>query len=308
MKAGWARCGPVKSCAPALLAAVLLLAPVASAAGVPVGAREANRALRFWTPSRMRAARPLEFSPQGRREAGKRASKAGAVDFESVAEPASPSMRRNGVIFFIAGGYPARCSGTSVQAPNRSLVFTAGHCVDDGGGPHNWSDRFWIFVPGYRYGQRPFGVFPAQRIDATREWVSRGSEDADVGAAVVGRNESGELLQDAVGGDRVAWNLPARQRFEVHGYPAAPPFNGETQRRCVDTPFLGHDLLSFIEPGPLNLAVSCNVTGGASGGGWTIDGNVLDGVTDYGYPEDPLTDFGSYFGTEVGRLYGRMSR
>ena len=45
-----------------------------------------------------------------------------------------------------------------------------------------------------------------------------------------------------------------------------------------------------------------------SGGGWTIHGNVLNGVTDYGYTEDPATDFGSYFGREVGRLYKRVAR
>jgi V8-like Glu-specific endopeptidase len=291
-----------------LLAALLLSVP-AGAAGAPAGHAVVNRALRYWTPARMRAARPLEPSPAPRHAAAPAGVAQPSVGFaEKVADPTSPAMRRNGVVFFIADGYPSRCSGTSVQAPNRSLVITAGHCVNAGGRRHGWYRRLWIFVPGYRYGQRPFGIFPARRIDATSGWVARETENADVGAAVVGRNESGELLQDAVGGDRIAWGLPARQRFEVHGYPAAAPFNGETQRRCRDAPFRGHDFLSYLEPGPLDLAVSCDVTGGSSGGGWTIHGNVLDGVTDYGYPEDPLTDFSAYFGKEVARLYGRMSR
>lgn len=93
--------------------------------------------------------------------------------------------------------------------------------------------------------------------------------------------------------------------FDVHGYPAAPPFDGETQRACSDVPFLGHDARSFLSPGPLNLAVDCNVTGGASGGGWTIAGEILNSVTNYGYPGDPDTDFGAYFGREAGQLFQR---
>jgi hypothetical protein len=35
---------------------------------------------------------------------------------------------------------------------------------------------------------------------------------------------------------------------------------------------------------------------------------MLNSVTDYGYPRDPATDYGSYFGQEVARLYGRVAR
>jgi V8-like Glu-specific endopeptidase len=225
--------------------------------------------------------------------------------FGEVVDPTTVESRRNGVIFFKAEGGLARCSGTSVNAPNFSVVFTAGHCVNSGGPWGQWYRGQWVFVPGYRYGQRPFGVFPATWIDTTRQWVSTGSENFDVGAAVVTRNERGERLADAVGGAGIAWGLKADQAFDVHGYPAGPPFDGETQHLCAQTPFLGHDSQSFLFAGPLNLAVECNVTGGASGGGWTIRGDVLNSVTNYGYGDDPATDFGAYFGKEVARLYGR---
>jgi len=51
-----------------------------------------------------------------------------------------------------------------------------------------------------------------------------------------------------------------------------------------------------------------NATAKKAGGGWTIDGNVLNGVTDYGYGDDLTTDFGAYFGTEVAHLYGRVAK
>ncbi len=130
-------------------------------------------------------------------------------------------------------------------------------------------------------------------------------QNFDVGAAVVARNERGQRLVDAVGGAGIAWGLKAKQVFDVHGYPVAPPFDGETQRLCAQTPFLGHDAQSFLWPGPLDLAVDCDVTGGASGGGWRIRGGLLNGVTDYGYGDDRATDFSAYFGKEVGRLFAR---
>jgi V8-like Glu-specific endopeptidase len=306
----------------ALLAAV---AGTAARAAVPVPTRSARQARRFWTQARMESAKPVQVAPpaaaHGNRPAAgaaphRVASTAPPTDpapgsgFAQVADPTAPEFRQNGVIFFQAGLFElGRCSGTAVSAPNRSVVFTAGHCVHSPGGRHGeWYEGNWVFVPGYRYGQRPFGVFPAKWLDTTEGWFSAGSENEDVAAAVVGRNERGERLEDAVGGAGIAWNLKAAQVFDVHGYPAEAPFDGETQRLCSQTSFLGHDPASVFSNGPFNLAVECEVTGGASGGGWTIHGDVLDGVTDYGYEDAPAIDYGSYFGREVGRMYELVKR
>jgi V8-like Glu-specific endopeptidase len=283
----------------------------------------ARQALRFWTPARMRRARPLDASPsqvrglargstarsddsEGR---GLEADAEARSEFAAVADPTAPGFRQNGVIFVVLPGSSglARCSGTSVNAANLSVVFTAGHCVNEGNA-RRWFDRDWVFVPGYHNGVRPFGVFVAKWLGATAHWVNGGSENADVGAAVVSRNEFGQRLGEAVGGDGIAWGLSPDQVFDVHGYPAEPPFDGSTQRVCSETAFLGHDLASFLWPGPLNLALSCDVTGGASGGGWTIHGNLLNSVTNYGYGDDRTTDFGAYFGRAVKALYEEASR
>jgi len=270
----------------------------------------------------MRAAKPLELGrpePQvrsgGRRgghgKSRRIAARAGTFgsDFEQVADPAAPEFRVNGAIFISFGifGY-ARCSGTAVHSRNASVVVTAGHCINSGGKGGRWFAGNGVFVPAYRYGQRPFGVFPARWIDTTKQWRANGSENFDVGAMVVGRNEAGEKLVDAVGGAKIAWNLKAHQTFDIHGYPAEEPFDGETQRICRGTPFLGHDVNSFAFPGPLNLAVACGLTGGASGGGWTVEGGTLNSVTDYGYFDERSPAFGPYFGNEVRRLFGRAAR
>jgi hypothetical protein len=305
-------------------------APAAGASparGGAVANFSARQAARFWTPQRMRMAKSAEVQPgaaegpipalPGSAAAGEphrvpplapRLGASASSATETVPDPTGPLVRQNGVIFFEFFFFLERCSGTSVSAPNFSVVFTAGHCIDSGGPRgHGYGGR-WIFVPGYRYGQRPYGVFPAKWLDTTKGWVTTGSENFDVGAAVVGRNEKGQRLADAVGAAGIGWGLKASQFFDIHGYPAEQPFDGETQQLCSQTPFLGHDPASFRHAGPLNLAVDCEVTGGSSGGGWTIGGDILNSVTDYGYPSDAATDFGPYFGAEVARLYKRAAR
>jgi V8-like Glu-specific endopeptidase len=308
-----------------LIASTFVAAPNAEAADRIVSSK-ANAALRFWTPARMKQAQPLDLRKPGQAKIGlDRKLARGEVphlfpslapsgkatsssSFETVPDPTATTTRQNGAIFIETPFGLGRCSGTSVNAPNYSVVFTAAHCIHSGGRRGRWIDFRWVFVPGYRYGQRPFGVFPAKWIDTTRQWRTSGSENFDVGAAVVSRNGRGQLLAKTVGGTGIAWGLKQKQIFDVHGYPAAPPFDGETQRLCTQTPFLGHDPRSFLMPGPLNLAVDCNVTGGASGGGWTIRGDILNSVTNYGYGDDLATDFGAYFGKEVGRLFHRAGQ
>lgn len=293
----------------ALIASLVLLASTSSANALVAPGGQTQQALRFWTPARMQAAKPLDLRLPGSGKIALGGPASASSAFETVPDSTVSDTRVNGAIFIETPFGLGRCSGTSVNAPNYSVVFTAGHCVNTGGPHGRWMDFRWVFVPGYRYGQRPFGVFPAKWLDTTRKWRTTGSENFDVAAAVVTRNQRGRLLAKAVGGTGIAFGLKARQVFDVHGYPVEEPFDGETQQVCRQTPFLGHDARSFLSPGPLNLAVDCDVTGGASGGGWTIsDGKVLNSVTNYGYGDDPDTDFGAYFGKEVASLYHRAAQ
>lgn len=299
-----------------------------TAAAATVVPATAQDAVAFWTAERMRRAKPLDVQAPKRPAIGLRQRPAGVASgsshvypplqpsgtatasskSETVPDSTAPTTRQHGVVFLVTPFGLGRCSGTSVNAPNLSVVITAAHCVHTGGRRGSWIDFRWVFVPGYRYGQRPFGVFPAKWIDTTRRWRATASQNYDVGAAVVSRNGRGERLAEAVGGTGIAWGLKPRQVFDIHGYSAEPPFNGQTQSVCTDTPFLGHDALSILSPGPLNLAAECDVTGGASGGGWMIGKGILNSVTSYGYAGDPATDFGPYFGKEVGRLFKRARR
>ncbi|HTR74734.1 MAG TPA: hypothetical protein VMH33_05685 [Solirubrobacterales bacterium] len=273
-------------------------------AGPSVSFREeAAAARRFWTSARMEAARPVEGTGP--------AAHASALNpvltatSETIEDPTEPQYRVNGAIFINEGGGYGRCSGTSVVSPNKSVVITAGHCVYDDG---IWSTGKWVFVPGYHHGERPFGTFTAHWLGTTPAWHGHENENFDVGAAVVGRNEKGQTLAAAVGADRVATGLSPNQTFDAFGYPVEHPFNGGTLQVCRSATYEGHDFGSFFEPGPLDLAISCDDSAGGSGGGWVIEGDVVNGVTTYGYPEDPFTNFGPYFGRDVAHLYTRAKR
>jgi hypothetical protein len=218
---------------------------------------------------------------------------------ESVTvDPTAAGLTVNGAIFIREPAGYGRCSGTSVVAPNKSLVITAGHCVFDEG---HWSGRRWVFVPGYHHGERPFGTFIAHWLGTTPQWRKSGNSNFDVGAAVVGRNERGELLAEAVGADRLVTGRHP-QSFDVYGYPVAHPFNGGTLQLCQGAVRTGSDLEALLAPGPLEIGVACEVSGGSSGGGWFTEGNLLDGVTSNGYDDDLKTVYGPYFGAAVGHL------
>lgn len=267
-------------------------------------AEHAAAARRFWTPARMRAARAIQGTPPAHASGLDPVLTASSA---TIDDPTEPKYRVNGVIFISEGsgiGF-GRCSGTSVVSPNESVVITAGHCVYDEG---IWSDRKWVFVPAYHHGERPFGTFTAHWLGTTPAWHAHENENFDVGAAVVGRNEEGQTLAAAVGADRLKTGLSPEQTFDVYGYPVEKPFNGGTLQVCRETGFLGHDFGSLFEPGPLDLAISCDDSAGGSGGAWVIDGNVVNSVTTYGYPSDPFTNFGPYFGEDVAKLYARAKQ
>jgi V8-like Glu-specific endopeptidase len=307
------------------LIAFLVFAVAATSAqasdGVSVSAAaRPGQARSFWTPARMRRARPipapsaaasprLAHSSSAPGASARPTEPAGAVAssaIETVPDPTAPGLSQNGAIFIVGrSGTLARCSGTAVNAPNYSVVITAGHCVHEG---RHWFGNKWVFVPGYRFGERPLGTFVAKWLGSTPQWIGSENPNFDVGAAVVSRNERGQRLAEAVAADDIAWNLPPNQVFDVYGYPVAPPFDGSTLQHCAPTPFEGHAFFSFLSPGPLNLAVQCNTSPGASGGGWVISGsNVLNGLTADGFPEDD-TDYGPYFGKEVAKLFARAAK
>jgi hypothetical protein len=121
-----------------------------------------------------------------------------AFDRYEVAPPYTEFPKStHGKVFFTdpSTGTNYVCSGTALSSENRSVVWTAAHCVNGGGGP--WYTN-WLFAPARRDGSNPYGTFAARELWSTSGWASGGDISYDLGAAVVNVS-GGSLLVNAVG-------------------------------------------------------------------------------------------------------------
>lgn len=288
----------------ALIAAIAVVAPSLAAASSrrvsprgQAGPGEVARTLAYWTPERMRAARPLD-GPTPIEDLA-------SASFAPVAEPSVPPFADNGRLFVRQGSEQGFCSATAINSPTRQLILTAAHCLNTGPrgvlGRTTWSQKV-VFVPAYTDGLAPFGAFVAHRNDVhvSKQWIKLGNPNFDIGAAQVQPNAEGANVADAVGGGAtIALDLSRKQRFQTFGYP------GRVKRmQGCQSPYVGDDSTTYGIPGPPTIAIRCRWAPGASGGGWLIDeGRTIDGLTSYAKRRDLRHTFGPYFSKEnVGAL------
>jgi hypothetical protein len=269
---------------------------------------EAARVARYWTPARMRSARPLDEGaggPVGRSSLTGPRGNIATASYAGVPDASVPPFPVNGRLFLEQGPIRAYCSGTAIDSPTRQLVLTAGHCVNSG--PldrqrHSIWSRYLAFVPAYNDGVAPFGVFVARRgaVYSPRPWVRSGNPNFDIGAFLTDPNANGQNVADAVGGGAtIVTDRDRRQQFQTFGYP------GKIRRlQECDSPYVGDDALTYRLPGPPTMAIGCYWRPGASGGGWLIsNGTEIDGLTSYSHRHNHTHTFGPYFGSgNVGKL------
>jgi V8-like Glu-specific endopeptidase len=262
----------------------------------------------YWTPERMRNAKPAD---KAFREPGKETDqdvrpgpaadlttpakgKAGADDARA-AVTATPTL---GKIFFHdqTDGEDYVCSGSTINNPTANLVSTAGHCVHHGDGGA-WHSQ-WRFVPYYDHGATPYGVWYAHWLTTFNGWTEDGDYDWDVAYVNVWDN-GGALLVQQVGGNGLRVNYPKTVYVTIMGYPAEPPFDGQWQYYCQGNtyPRWFTDQIGF----------DCLMTGGSSGGPFfqDYDGYLgyVNGVISNGPDE---TSYSPYFDTDVANLYNEV--
>jgi hypothetical protein len=286
--------------APALLACLVL---PAAAAAAPVQQHRlsgsAGSIASYWTPARMRAAQPADrvIGASGPSKPKKLSGMATWSSFEVGSPYTDQPTSTNGKVFFTLGGTDYVCSGTALLSANKSVVWTAGHCVNEGPGAYATK---WAFVPAYKDGAAPFGVYVARALLTTPQWANSGDLGYDEGAAVVSP-ANGVALTDAVGGRGIAFGYDRTEEYQSHGYPAAPPFNGERQWVCDSSLNL-----SDVREAPATMGIGCNMTGGSSGGGWIV-GSDLYSVNSYGYSSQPNVMYGPYMDSVAQSLYTAAS-
>ncbi len=323
-----------------LLALSALAIPQAAAASAETARMRVHQPLTkvedYWTKSRMRAADPVPTEvPGAPRTAAAPADDAGAPSYvrpaapgsdggaqllrgeagaatgasrtaTPVLDPTAPKIRAHGKVFFtvVGGTDPGDfvCSGTAVNSRNKSVVMTAGHCVYDVVTAGGKSKNF-VFAPAYAAGATPYGKWPAKSLATTRQWKRQGNLRYDVAAAIVKRNESGQRLGSVVGGRGIGFDQPRDQTYDVIGYPQLTPFDGTVEHECV-SPYRGSD--SAGSKGPAPMKVDCDMTPGASGGGWIVGDKTLVSLTSYSYGEEYNPNgklYGPYFSTTAKKLY-----
>ena len=286
--------------APALLACLLLPAAADAAQLQRHSVTQAASAVAsYWTPAKMRAAKPADkvLSPSGKVRSKPPKQATAWSSFEVTTPYTDFPTSTHGKVFFTLGGVDYVCSGTALLSSNKSVVWTAGHCVNEGPGAFATQ---WAFVPAYKDGSAPFGVFAATDLLTTAAWGNGGDFSYDEGAAVVGP-ANGRSLTDAVGGRGITFSYNRSQHYQSHGYPAAPPFNGERHWVC-DSPLATSD----ASASPATMGIGCNMTGGSSGGGWIV-GSDLYSVNSYGYSNQPNVMYGPYMDSVAQSLYTAAS-
>jgi hypothetical protein len=288
----------------ALMVVLVTWGMLASVASASVESKRVNQSraevVSYWTPERMRNAKPADRQIGGKPVPNAKGGKPGTGTKPGSAVEVTSSYTTfptstNGKVFFTENGLNYVCSGTALASGNESVVWTAGHCVNEGPGDYVTN---WAFVPAYKDGAQPLGKFAAKSLLTTSQWASSGNFSYDLGAAVVSPNA--QTLQATVGGGRTPAFGAASQLYSSFGYPAASPFNGQRLWHC-DSGLYMND--GGANGDPQTMGIQCNMTGGSSGGGWIGNDGRLYSVNSYGYSSLKNVMFGPRQGSVAQDLY-----
>jgi V8-like Glu-specific endopeptidase len=209
--------------------------------------------------------------------------------------------RTTGRVFFTMGGVGYACSGSTVGGASPSVVVTAAHCVSDGAGA--WAAQ-WRFVPGYRAGRAPYGVYRAATFYVARGWASGADENDDVAFVVTRPVAAGGRAVGTVAGEQPVSFGPRGGPAAVFGYPALRPYDGSRLDYCTGR----------VSPDPYGGAdagLSCAMTEGDSGGPWLSSFNprtgagTITGVTTFKYSGESRMLYSANLGSVAQALYTR---
>lgn len=211
---------------------------------------------------------------------------------QSITLAAAQQPSQVGAIFSgsIADGH--HCTASVVDSPAGDLIVTAAHCLSSGGADGT------SFVPDYRDGTAPYGVWQVSQVLEDDAWTSSQDPDHDVAFAVVAPL-NGKSLESVVGSYNLDTSGVTDAQVQITGYPEStdePISCTGSSQTFTDT----------------QLTVDCTgYADGTSGSGWVENydpGNgtgTLVGVIG-GYETGGDSDDVSYtalFGTSVETLY-----
>jgi len=214
-----------------------------------------------------------------------------------TAEPASFG-KRVGALFSHDTKGDHFCTASAVDSPGRNLIITAAHCVHSGRGGAYLSNL--VFVPGYRNGNAPYGVWKVKTQFVDDRWASDSDPDLDVGFAVL-QPLNGKNIADVLGSNLLGINQGFGNIVRVTGYPTS----ADEPVTCINR---------TTRELKYQMRFACNgYPPGTSGSPWlthydpkTKRGEVIGVIGGYqlGGLEDAVS-YSSYFDDDVRKLYER---
>lgn len=281
-----------------------------------------DRVVEFWTAERISKAQPRDvvFDPSGRRLPSS-AKRPATTDVVGASWSGGGVVAATtGRVFFSMGSSYYLCSGSVVTDTrmDRSIVLTAAHCAYDEEN-EAFADN-WMFVPGYDAmpaaptadgsfcDNTMHGCWTADALVVAEGYATAGAFNDqavvhDYAYAAVGIGGKQDVqLDSTVGAQNVRFDGAASGTDTwLFGYPAAQKYKGVDLTYCRGP--LGFD--RWMDN--VTYRVTCNMTGGASGGPWFAPFSSADGtgsiisVNSYGY-QGVKAMFGPRLGTEANAM------
>jgi V8-like Glu-specific endopeptidase len=281
MRLGWKRSGALIAALAVILIGIFVVLPQV-AGPRPHGD---SGAAGFWTRSRLLGTRPMWGGPR-------------LVPLPGQTPDAhtATAALRVGALFERDASGDHFCTASVVASPGEDLLITAAHCINGGKGSGYKTDI--VFIPDYRDGATPYGIWTPQRLLVAPQWANSADPDFDVGFVVLQPND-GENIQQVLGASQLGFDSGYQHLVRVTGYPssAGAPIT------CVNW---------TSRQSASQLRFDCGgYTGGTSGSPWVTrfdtrsrTGTIVGVIGGYQQGGDtPSTSYSSYFGGGIHQLY-----
>lgn len=220
----------------------------------------------------------------------------------STAEPPKYLSVRVGALFYndIKGDH--YCTAGVVDSPHRNMLVTAAHCLYSQGS----YNKDIVFVPGYRSGNTPYGVWSIKSMLVDDRWIKSQDPDMDVGFVALepGSDKHGKNIEEVLGANKLGIDEGFDHVVEVTGYPSNSdqPVSCMTRTRKQSAHQLRFDCGRFF--------------GGTSGAPWVTGydprkktGRIIGVIGGYqGGGDTDSISYSSYFDDDVRKLYDRAVR
>jgi V8-like Glu-specific endopeptidase len=277
------RLGRLRAGALAAVVAVIMVS-ACSAGPPPPGATQLGP-LGFWNRSRFLDAQPV----RGWR-------KAVPAPGQTPDSHTAPVALRVGALFESDAAGEHFCTASVVASPGQDLLVTAAHCLNGGDG--SGYKKNIVFVPDYRDGATPFGIWVPQRLLVAPQWANSADPDYDVGFVVL-QPHDGENIQQVLGANQLGTDSSYQYLVRVTGYPSS----SGAPITCVNW---------TSKQSATQLKFNCGgYTDGTSGSPWVARFNphsrtgTIVGVIG-GYQQGgntPSVSYSAYFGSAIHQLY-----